>query len=313
MRFSYDVLDDTEKILFALRSLYQQHGYRRYRMGKFEEYDLYSSNKDFLVSDGVITFTDTDGKLLALKPDVTLSIIKNTRDRQDLQKLCYNETVYRISKGTGTFREIMQTGLECMGPVDAACVGEVLRLAAESLALPGRDYTLNVSHLGVLTELVDGATGEEAVRRELTQCVSEKNLHGIAAVCRRTGIPAHTAEALTKLAGLQGRPAEILPILRNLAKSGGAEELARALAAFDGTDAAEHIRVDFSVVGNRSYYNGVIFQGFLEGIPESVLSGGQYDNLMGRMGRKNKAVGFAVYLDLLDRLEARAPQEETPC
>ena len=73
-----------ERVLFQLRSLYQSYGYRPYKMSKFEEYDLYVRNKDFLVSDGIITFTDTDGRLMALKPDVTLSIIKNTRDTDNL-------------------------------------------------------------------------------------------------------------------------------------------------------------------------------------------------------------------------------------
>ena len=66
-----------EKAVGLLRELYASYGFTHYKMSKFEEYDLYVKNKDFLVSDNVITFTDTDGKLMALKPDVTLSIIKN--------------------------------------------------------------------------------------------------------------------------------------------------------------------------------------------------------------------------------------------
>ena len=98
MKFDASVLNNTEKIIFALRALYMNSGYSRYTMSRFEEYDLYSRNKEFLVSDGVITFTDTNGMLMALKPDVTLSIIRNCSDEKDcLRKLCYNESVYRIS------------------------------------------------------------------------------------------------------------------------------------------------------------------------------------------------------------------------
>ena len=73
MYFDESVLKSDEKVSLTLRSLYAKNGYTRFKMSKFEEYDLYSRNKDFLVSDGVITFTDTNGKLLALKPDVTNS------------------------------------------------------------------------------------------------------------------------------------------------------------------------------------------------------------------------------------------------
>ena len=87
----------SERAVFALRSLYRAHGYSQYKMSKFEEYDLYVRNKSFLISDHVITFTDTMGRLLALKPDVTLSIVKNSRDTAGLQKVYYNENVYRTA------------------------------------------------------------------------------------------------------------------------------------------------------------------------------------------------------------------------
>ena len=51
-----------------------------------------------------------------------------------------------------------------------------------------------------------------------------------------------------------------------------------------------------------NYYNSLVFRGYIEGIPTGVLSGGQYNKLMSKMGKKSKAVGFAVYLDLLERL-----------
>ena len=134
MNINDAVLQEDEKIIFALRELFSNYGYSPYRMSKFEEYDLYARNKDFLVSDNVITFTDTNGKLLALKPDVTLSIIKNSKDDpEQIQKLFYNENVYRVSKGTGMFREIMQIGLECFGNIDSAALCEVITLACKSL------------------------------------------------------------------------------------------------------------------------------------------------------------------------------------
>ena len=58
-----------------------------------------------------------------------------------------------------------------------------------------------------------------------------------------------------------------------------------------------------------NYYNGIVFRGFIDGVPESVLSGGQYDVLMRKMGREAGAVGFAVYLDLLERLEPEDPYD----
>lgn len=71
---------------------------------------------------------------MALKPDVTLSIIKNTRENEPgPRKVYYNETVYRSGKGDEGFQEIMQTGLECIGELDLYHIYEVTALAVRSL------------------------------------------------------------------------------------------------------------------------------------------------------------------------------------
>ena len=77
------LLKKDERVSSSLRALFQQHGYRKFKMSKFEEYDFYAENRSFLHSEAILTFTGLDGKLLALKPDVTLSIVKNTKGSRD--------------------------------------------------------------------------------------------------------------------------------------------------------------------------------------------------------------------------------------
>ena len=106
-------LKTQEQTGLKLRELYRLHGYKQFKMNQFEEYDLYVRNKDFLICDSVITFTDTSGRLMALKPDVTLSIIKNTKNINGQSKVYYDENVYRISDSTKSFKEIKLTPLDC--------------------------------------------------------------------------------------------------------------------------------------------------------------------------------------------------------
>ena len=156
-----------ERIVFALRELYRRFGYIQYKMRKFEEYDLYARNKDFLISDNIITFTDVSGKLMALKPDVTLSIVRSGKDGGGVQKVYYNENVYRVSAAAQGFREIMQSGIECIGEVDDCCVAETLMLAVESLRTISEDCVLDLSQLDIVSELVDALGAEAAMRREI--------------------------------------------------------------------------------------------------------------------------------------------------
>lgn len=307
MYINDQVMDEQERIGFLLRSLYSVHGYSRYKMSKFEEYDLYSRNKDFLLSKSVITFTDTNGRLMALKPDVTLSIVKNGKDTPgQLSKLYYHENVYRVSASANGFRELTQVGLECTGAVDISCIAEVLRLAAESLKLCSENFVLEVSHLGILSSFTEKITESELIRRKILHCAGEKNLHGISRICREQGIPEGAEDALLQLLRAYGNPGTILPEVRKLAEAGDiggyAAELEQAMSIFAGSEWEKRICIDFSSTGNLKYYNGITFKGFISGIPDCVLSGGQYDTLMRKMGRRDRAIGFAVFLDMLERL-----------
>ncbi|MBO4363002.1 MAG: ATP phosphoribosyltransferase regulatory subunit [Clostridia bacterium] len=302
------MFDPAGGITSKLSGIYAGFGYSPYKMSKFEEYDLYARNREFLISDGVITFTDTDGRLMALKPDVTLSIIKNCDARPgQTKKLFYSENVYRVSKGTDSFKEIPQTGLECIGRVDGYCVAEVLYLAALSLKATGRGFVLDLGEQELLTGAAMRISDDPASLEELMACVREKNTHGIEEIAARLKLSdAGAAAPLKTLAGLYGTPAETLPEVAETAAELGLEnayfKLKNAVDALEGTDCAGCVRIDFSTAGDRNYYNGIAFKGYVEGVPERVLSGGQYDRLVRRFLPDGQAIGFAVYVDALERL-----------
>jgi ATP phosphoribosyltransferase regulatory subunit len=302
---SYD-----EQVTFALRDLYAGYGFTKYKMSKFEEYDLYVRNKDFLISDSVITFTDTSGKLMALKPDVTLSIIKNGKDQKgSVEKVYYNENVYRVSDKSNGYKEIMQVGLECIGDLDRYSTFEVLLLAAKSLRCISKDCILDVSHLGFLSSVFEGVGLPEEYRSEALSLIGQKNPHELLALCDRCGLEKDLSKKLKKLITLYGSPREVFPLLKETFDGIGdlsiLEELEGLIALFD-KETADILRLDFSVVNDIRYYNGIVFKGFVKDLPTGVLSGGQYDRLLEKLGRKSGAMGFAVYLDALERMGGNA-------
>ena len=294
------ILKSGERAVFALRQLYRSHGYLPYQMSKFEELEYYIRNKDFLISDRFITFNDLGGKLMALKPDVTLSIVKSREPSPgSVQKVCYNESIYRADRDKSRFCEMMQTGLECIGDIGLYDIFEAVSLAARSLALISEDFILQISHLGILSAALDRLGADEAFRRSATACISEKNAHDLARLCRERGCdPA----ALTGFIGAYGHRAAVLAQLEDLCPCPALEELKALSSMLDGTPFADRIIFDFSVVGDMNYYNGILMGGYVSGISDRLLSGGQYDKLMEKLGRTGGAIGFALYLDLLEQL-----------
>ena len=308
MKIDDGILLNGEKVIFLLRELYTRYGYAPYRMSKFEEYDLYAGNKDFLVSDQVITFTDTNGRLMALKPDITLSIIKNSKDTPwELQKVFYNENVYRVSKGGNGFQEIMQAGLECFGCVQAENLCEVIGLAVKSLLTVSEDCVLELSDLSLLEAAVNRLGLPEEEKPRLYQAISEKNLHGIRELCTAADTSPEAVEGLLRLVCIRGGLKQAMEDLQRLG-DGMPEPFLSVLDALAEDENAGKIWVDFSVVNDTNYYNGIVFKGFVKGLPAAVLTGGQYDKLMHRLQRKSGAIGFAVYLDALERLPEALPK-----
>ncbi len=298
------LLKQEEQAVFALRKLYAARGYRPYKMSRFEEYDLYVRNKEFLSSGQVITFPARDGRLLALKPDVTLSIVKNAPEAPGVvQKLYYNESVYRADSATGDIRELTQTGLECVGDLQPYDISEVVLLAAESLALLGKTYILDISHVGLLEAVLSQLPS--SVRETAGKCLQQKNTHELKAVCN--GCDEGVARKVCAMIEYAGKAEEVLPklstILDTEREKAALAELSGVIAILQQRSLDRFVRVDFSLGASMAYYNGIVFRGYLSGIPDTVLSGGQYDRLALGMGKRSRAIGFAVHMDVLERLE----------
>lgn len=313
MSFCEKVLRNDERAIYGLRELYENCGYSLYKVSKFEEYDLYAHNKSFLVSSNILSFTDTNGKLLALKPDVTLSIVKNISDNDGAtHKLCYNETVYRTSADSDGFKEIMQTGLECIGNIDLYSECEVISLAVNSLAKISEDYLLDISHMGIVDGLLCEAGIDDAIKGDFLAAIKSKNVYAIDVLCKKNGISPDMAKRFCDLTGLY------LPLDKSLAKiseiivgermTEAYSELCDICEVMKAEGISDRVYVDFSVVNDVNYYDGICFKGFINGIPDSVLSGGRYDRLLRKLGKKQGAIGFAVYLDRLERFRSELPE-----
>ena len=107
--------NDKEEILRAsVTGLFCGYGYERYRPARFESYEVYRKNKDYIDGDTIITLTDAGGKLLAIRPDVTLSIINDLPQDGKPRKYFYDESVFRRDS-CGEYHDLRQIGAEYVG------------------------------------------------------------------------------------------------------------------------------------------------------------------------------------------------------
>lgn len=292
MEIDIGKLKREERTALSLKALYRSYGYREYKLSGFDDYSLYAENKSFLDGRGVLTL-NLGGRLTALRPDVTLSVVKSVdAGKCGAEKLFYDERVYRKSASGGEFTELRQIGVEVVGGVDRVTEIEVCELILSTLGAVGRDYVLDVSHAGIVEKICDGARLFGRARELAVDCLKRKSLHEFNKLVGDGGN--EYARAFGELIALPSAPSAAVERLREVACGLGIsaelDELERVVACGDG------IRVDFSIGGDADYYNGVVFKGYVDGVPYAALSGGRYDKLLNRFGKNASAIGFALYL-----------------
>ena len=238
---------------------------------------------------------------------MTLSIAKTAQPAPgECKRFYYNEEVCRPSRESHTFQTIHQMGLECMGAVDAAAQGEVVRLALQSLAALPVPTVLEVSHMGLSPACWMRCAPRVRTRPPAGPAGPQKRPR-LRAAAQGAGLDAEAADALCALLALHGPLGATLTAARAAcrceAQRAALEEL-QALQNQLGED-GRGVQLDLSLADEMEYYNGLVFHGYVAGAPRAVLKGGRYDYLMQRFTPGANAIGFALYIDELERPAAQ--------
>ena len=301
-----NTLTKSEKTYLALRELYESYGYRKYAMRKFEEYSLYLEHKNFLTSEFILTFNDPGGRLMALKPDVTLSILKNSTGGDRSEKVYYKESVYRLDRRSSEYREIEQLGLEMINCSDMISLTELCALAKGSLDAVDADNVLCVSDMRYVTGLLDALDAREGAREEIVSFIRAKNAHELKSALVRAGADESYADGFSSLIAFSDEK-DLLSEAEKYALNDEMKSAVETLKKITG-GAFGAISADLTLINDTAYYNGIVFSGYVSRIPRAVLNGGCYDRLAEKFGKKRGAAGFALCLSELNAYYDASPE-----
>ena len=283
------VLDRDDLLRVEVMALFKQYGYDRYRTAKFESYEVYRRNKDYIGDESIVTFTSATGKLMALRPDVTLGLLNNLTS-VGRKKLCYDENVFRRDE-KGEYLELRQMGVENIGASDSYAEYKTVALAVKAMELIGEEYILTIGHMDLVEAFIVEADTDENQTKKALEFIQAKAFHELRKLLGEKG------EKLIELVSTEGKWESALKKAEELG-SGKADkaiaELKALLSALKKSGLDERVRLDFSLISDYRYYNGIVFRGFVRPIAYAVLSGGRYDNMMRRLGKGDSATGFAL-------------------
>jgi ATP phosphoribosyltransferase regulatory subunit len=269
------------------------HGYGVVTLPVFEFAEVLERGLGNLDPADVLRFVEPEsGEVAALRPDMTPQIARviatRLRDRPAPYRLAYEGTVLRRRSGRARkHRQIPQVGVELAGVAGPEGDLELLALAADALRAIGLEqFTIDVGDAGVVRALLAPLSAErqgqlsEALARKDDAAIDDDTLRGLLTYCGGHDV---LVEGVRRLKGTPaGAPA------------------ARLLALFDAAVSrglGPHLVADLGEVRGFAYYTGTIFHAYAAGTGDAVVSGGRYDELLGRFGRDLPGAGFAVDLD----------------
>ena len=133
--------------------------------------------------------------------------------------------------------------------------------------------------------------------------IGARNLHDMRGACLACGLGEDVAAKLCALLGCGGSEEQKLSLLCSLFPgsaecAAAARELSLAVRSLEQGGARAEI--DFSLSDDPAYYNGIVFRGYGENFPGTVLTGGRYDNLVKKFGAGSGGIGFALCADAFE-------------
>lgn len=287
-----------------LSDCFARYGYNKIDTPVLEYGDLYSAGAGKVNMNKLFKLSDYDGSLLVLRPDMTtpISRIVSTKIPEGKYKFCYSGKTFRFSQGVG-MREFTQSGVELMGAEGVCYDAEIISLAIESLLEAGLDdFIIDIGHVGFFKGILASLSLTDDERDELADLVESKNTIGEQIFAKKTGLTSDELERISNLPMLFGGD-EIFAKARKYCVN---DEMKDAVDTLEKLDAIlkdlgydKYVSYDLSLVGEMSYYSGIVFKGMCEQVGSSILSGGRYDHLCDSFDRDIPCVGFAVGTDRL--------------
>lgn len=305
-----------------LTHAFEAHGYEPVLSAAVEYYDTYAGIRNALPQERMFKFTDSDGRLLVLRPDATLSIsrIAATKLAAPKARLYYFLDKWDAQNAGGVkSREIIQAGVERLGEEGAFSDAQTIAFAIDCMREAGlSDCIADVGHVGYMKGVLEECGLSDAQAEEVRACLNAKDGLNAERLLRSAGAREETLAAVRALPTLFGG-AEVFGRAEKLTQSARAQaaiaHLKQVHRILADMGYEQSICFDFGTGKSLSYYSGIVFSGLVKEVGAPVLSGGRYDSLADDFGKHIPAVGFAIGLKrVLMALERQGkfPAERTP-
>ncbi|CUP29114.1 histidine--tRNA ligase [Clostridium baratii] len=295
-------------IINGLEKTFETFGYDEVITPTVEYYKTFSIDDKCMDEEKIYKFFESSGRILALRPDMTLPIARVVSTKMKEVKtpirLRYTSNIFRVNrKFDGKKNEYTDLGVELIGVTELDGDIEVLTMALEGFKkLNISNFKLEIGNIKFFNEIFDKSKIREDEKEKLAELIEEKSLIELEKFLNSLEIEESKRNFFKRLPWLFGDE----DILNNNIEFKEDKDVMSAILYLKKINKIlkelgyeDNITFDLGMVPGVNYYTGIIFKGYIEGARAPVLSGGRYDNLIKSFGRDLPAVGFSIDVDLI--------------
>src|SRR5262247_4119249 len=191
-------------------SVFEGWSYEEVLTPSVDYYALFEKGMGHEEAQRSFRFTDNDGRMLSLRPDVTSSVARIAAtllaDRPRPLRICYAAPVFRQQQQSHAEwrRENTQLGCELIGAGGRAADLEILLLAAEILSQIGLgdSFCITVNDVGIFNRLLAQLDLDDAAREQLRWLIDTRDRTELERFLAAQKLSDGASESLLRLSSL---------------------------------------------------------------------------------------------------------------
>lgn len=280
--------------------LYEE-GYINIEPSIFEGYDEFTNINSRIDKKSTVKLLDNSGDILILSPDITTGIVSKFMNKWESGlklKLFYYGKTYMFSNSG--IKEKRQMGVELIGEKNGNTDENVLNTALKIINKYADNYLFEIGNSKFLKGLLQACFFNKEDYDNILDYIYGKNKQELKEYLNDLPYK-EPISTLISILDLEGSYEEINKSLDGLYMNDLMKEGLEELSKVDNflKNITNKITYDLSMVSELSYYDGIIFRGYIDGSNKEIIKGGRYDSFTEQFRLKVPAIGFSVELDEL--------------
>ncbi|VYU25225.1 ATP phosphoribosyltransferase regulatory subunit [Clostridium tertium] len=310
-----------DRAINLINNVFNSWGYKKVITPSIEFYEGFRYEYSGLKEENVYKFFDSKGRILALRPDMTIPIVRlvSTRfkDVEESIKIRYEASIYRVfEEFSGRRNEYTDCGIELINKENEFADLEALIIAIEALRATGaKNFKIEIGEVNFFKSAIEALDISEEDKLSLSILIEKKKIEELKKFLKKLDVEDNIKNTFYKLPLLFGEGADILEKYKEMSfnskMNNSIKYLENIYKRLDNLGYGEYLTFDLAITPRLNFYTGIIFRGYIEGSGNIVLSGGRYDDLIDSVKKGYKAIGFSINVDELSSiLNSKLSKEE---